>query len=38
MVVAWLIATVFFVLSYASPCRSLPSDDALGYFEVLLLV
>ena len=34
MVVAWFIATVFFVLCFASPCRSLPSDAALGYFEV----
>ncbi len=33
MIVAWVIATVFFVLSYASPCRSLPSEAALGYFE-----
>lgn len=33
MVVAWLIATIFFVIAYISPCRSLPSEKALGYYE-----
>jgi hypothetical protein len=27
MIVAWLIATIVFVLSYVSPCRHLPSEQ-----------
>ena len=33
MVVAWIIATVFFVVSFYSPCRTLPSEKILGYYE-----
>lgn len=33
MAVAWLIASVFFVASFVSPCRGLPSQRALGYYE-----
>ena len=33
MAVAWLIATIFFVVSFVSPCRSLPGHRALGYYE-----
>ena len=33
MAVAWLIATVFYLCSYLSPCRRLPSEQALGYYE-----
>ena len=31
---AWLTATVFFIATYASPCRQLPPPEQLQYFEV----
>lgn len=33
MTVAWLTATVFFVITYLSPCLPLPPKEQLTYFE-----
>lgn len=34
LTVAWLIATVFFVVCYASPCQKLPPRTQLQFFEL----
>ena len=34
LVVAWLIATTFFLICYASPCAKLPPKAQLQYFEL----
>ncbi|KAK9808763.1 hypothetical protein WJX72_003174 [[Myrmecia] bisecta] len=32
--VAWLTATTFFVITYASPCQKLPPKEQLAYYEM----
>ena len=34
VVVAWVIATVFFLITYTSPCLKLPPPNQLKYFEL----
>ncbi len=34
VVVAWVIATVFFLITYTSPCLKLPPAEQLKYFEL----
>ena len=34
LLVAWLIATTFFLICYASPCAKLPPKAQLQYFEL----
>ncbi len=34
LVVAWVIATVFFLVTYTAPCLKLPPSEQLKYFEL----
>lgn len=34
LAVAWLTGTVFFLATYTSPCRALPSPAQLHYYEM----
>ena len=31
--VAWMVATIWFLVTYASPCQNLPSKEQLSYYE-----
>lgn len=34
LVVAWIIATVFFLVTYTAPCLKVPPAEQLKYFEL----
>lgn len=34
LAVAWVIATVFFLVTYTSPCAKLPPPEQLKFFEL----